>query len=103
MSPETTVQVVIHGTALNFKTDDPDYIHEIARFIEEQIHKIESSGKVTSPGKAMALAAFTIADELFRLRKEKEELSEKLSTRLDAMLELAEKTYASTKPPKDNA
>ena len=88
MSKETTIQVTIHGTQLSFKTDDPDYIRELASFLEEQIGKIELSGKLASPAKAVTLAAFNIADELFRLRREKKEMSDKLSERLDAMLDM---------------
>ena len=102
MNSETTVQVVIHGTQLTFKTDDPDYIRELAGFIEEQIENVQSSGKVTSSAKAVTLAALNIADELFRLRKEKKEMSERLSERLETMLDMAEETYRSTKPPKDS-
>jgi cell division protein ZapA (FtsZ GTPase activity inhibitor) len=95
MTKETTVSVVIHGTQLHFKTDDPEYIHELARFVEEQIGKIESSGKVTASSKAVTLAAFNIADELLRLRKEKKGLSE----RLDVMLEMAKKIPISIRLP----
>jgi cell division protein ZapA len=102
MSSETTVRVVIHGTQLNFKTDDPDYVRELAGFIEEQIQKVQSSGKVTSPAKAVALAALNMADELFKLREEKREMSERFSERLEAMLNMAEETYKSTKPSKDH-
>ena len=39
---ETTIKIVIHGTELAFRTDDPDYIHELARFVEDQIKRVES-------------------------------------------------------------
>lgn len=97
MSKQTTIRIVIHGTQLSFKTDDPDYIHELASFIEEQISRIESSSKVASSAKSVTLAAFNIADELFRLRREKEEMSE----RLGAMLDMAEEACRSTTLPKD--
>jgi len=103
MSKVTTVQVVIHGTPLNFKTDDPDYIRELAGFLEEQISKIESSGRLPSPTKAITLAAFNIADELFRLRKEKKEMSQKLSERLDLMIEMADKAYGTAGLPTDDS
>lgn len=99
MSRQTTVKVIIYGTEFSFRTDDPDYINELAAFVDEQIQKIASSGKITSPTKAITLAAFNIADELFRLREEKEEASKKLSERLDAMLEMAEEAYRSTDAP----
>ena len=101
MSKQTTVQINIHGTQLSFKTDDPDYVHALADLIEEQIRKIESSGKVASPAKTIALAALNIADELFRLRRENEEISEKFSKRLGVMLDMTEEAYRLSARPKD--
>lgn len=99
MSERTTVKILIRGAELSFKTDDPEYIKELAEFVDKQIEKIATSDKVTAPTKAITLAAFNIADELFRLRKEKSEMSEDISRRLGAMLEMAEETYRSTGAP----
>ncbi len=96
MKEPATVTVVIQGTELSFKTDDPEHMKELAAFIDKQIKKVTQSGKVTDPVKAVALAAFNIADDLFKLRKDKAEMSEELSRRLGAMLEMAEETYRST-------
>jgi cell division protein ZapA (FtsZ GTPase activity inhibitor) len=93
------VTVTIHGTELSFKTDDPDYIHRLAEFVNDQVQRIESSGKTVSPPKAIALAAFNIADELFRLRDQQSEQSKELSARLDAMLSMAREPYRSEKQP----
>jgi hypothetical protein len=48
---------------------------------------VVATGKVSSQTKAVILAAFTVTDELLRLRKEKETLSK----RVEAMLDLAQK------------
>ena len=101
MNPQTTVKVVIQGIELSFKTDDPEYIRTLAEFVDKQIEKITASDKVASHPKAVTLAAFSIADELFRLRKEKSLMSEEISQRLGAMLEMAEETYRSTRPSLD--
>jgi cell division protein ZapA (FtsZ GTPase activity inhibitor) len=90
MNRQMTVKVQIYGTEFTFKTDDPDYINELARFVDEQIRGITLPKKVSSPTKAITLAAFNIADELFRLRKENTEISRKLSERLNVMLKMAE-------------
>jgi cell division protein ZapA (FtsZ GTPase activity inhibitor) len=88
-----TVKVSIYGTEFTFKTDDPDYINELARYVDEQVRKIVLPKKVSSPTKAITLAAFNIADELFRLRKESSEASRKLSERLDTMLKMAKDAH----------
>ena len=99
MNQKTTVRVVIHGAELSFRTDDPEYIRELAGFVDEEIGKIISSGKVASPTKAVTLAAFNIADELFRLRKEESEMSKTLSERFDVLLEMTDEAYRSTRHP----
>jgi cell division protein ZapA (FtsZ GTPase activity inhibitor) len=98
MSPRTTVKVTISGIELSFKTEDPQYIKELARHVEDEVRKVLSTGKVTSATKAVTLAAFNVADELFTLRKEKDELANKLSERLDAMLDMAEDAHRPTQP-----
>lgn len=98
MSEQTTVTVVIRGTELIFRTDDPEYIKELAEFVAERIAKIAQEDNVAEPTTAITLAAFNIADELFTLRKEQSETSEEVSRRLDAMLKMADETYRSVGP-----
>lgn len=95
MTEEITVKVVIHGTEFTFRTDDPDYIKELAEFVDREIREVSSSSKVSSQAKTITLAAFGIADELFKLRKEKDAMSEKFSERIDAMLQMTEEVYRS--------
>ena len=96
MTEPTAVRVVIQGVEFNFRTDDPEYMKRLAGFVDSEIAKITSSDSALSPAKAVTLAAFNIADELFRLRSEKSELTEEVSGRLDAMLQMAEETYRKT-------
>ncbi len=99
MSQRTTVKVVISGVDLSFRTDDPQYMKNLAQYVEDEVQKVMTTGKVTSSTKAITLAAFNITDELFRLRKEKDELSKKLSERFDTMLDMAKDAYKLAKPP----
>ncbi len=98
MSEQTTVTVVIGGTELSFRTDDPEYIRKLAEFVDKQIRKITLSDKVSEPAVAARLAAFNIADELFTLRKEESETSEEVSRRLDTILEMTDEAYRSIGP-----
>ncbi len=99
MSKHSTVRVKIQGVELSFKTDNPEYIKELAGFVDEQIELVTTSDNVTAPAKAATLAAFNIANELLRLRKEKSEMTEDISRRLDAMLQSADEAYRSTEAP----
>lgn len=96
MTQHTTVRVSIHGTEFRFRTDDPDYMKQLAAFVDEQIRAVEATGKIQSASKVIALAAFHIADELFRLRAQKEQLEKKLSERLDAMIAMTESLSTDT-------
>jgi cell division protein ZapA len=96
MSELKTVKVIIQGTEFSFRTDDPKYMERLAEFVNKQIDKITSSDNSIAPVKAATLAAFNIADELMSLRSENTELTEEVSRRLDAMLEMAEETYRAT-------
>ncbi len=95
MSEQTTVTVVIGGTELNFKTDDPEYIRELAEFVDKQIKEISLAGNVSEPAVAAKLAAFHIADELFTLRRAESETSGEITRRLDTILEMTEEAYRS--------
>ena len=101
MTKQSTVRVVIHGVDLSFKTDDPEYIRELADFVNEQIDNVAASGKVKAANKVAVLAAFNIADELLKLRKDKSETAKKFSERLDSMLEEAQEAYRSIRLPAD--
>jgi cell division protein ZapA (FtsZ GTPase activity inhibitor) len=96
MTEHITVTVTIQGVEFSFKTDDPEYIKGLAEFVDGHIDRITSSDNAIAPTKAVTLAAFNIADELFRLQSEKSELSQEVSSRIDAMLHMAEETYRST-------
>jgi len=101
MTKQSTIRVVIHGADLSFKTDDPEYIHELAAFVNEQIDMIAASGKVKAANKVAVLAAFNIANELFKLCKDKSETAKRFSERLDSMLEETQEAYRSIRLPAD--
>lgn len=96
MTRQVTVKVSIYGTEYVFKTDDPQYVQALAKYVDEQIQKIESSRKISSPAKVITLAAFNIADELLRIKQEKEGIENTIAERLNAMLEMAEEA---SRPP----
>ena len=102
MTEQTTVKVVIRGAEFSFRTDDPEYIKKLAAFVNSEIEKVTTSGKVTEPAKAITLTAFNIADELFRLRKENSDMSEDVSRRIDSILKQADEAYRSAETPAEN-
>ena len=59
--------VTIYGQAYTLKGGaDPDYVQEVAAFVDERMKEVAESSSVATPAKVAILAAINIADELFR-------------------------------------
>lgn len=71
-----SVEVQILGQSYSIKTDEDEaYIKSLARYIDEKLKEIYSVAPNVNQTKATVMAAFGIADELFKLRMEQEELN----------------------------
>ncbi len=86
-----STEVYILGQKYTIKGDAPEeYIRELATFVDKKLKEIYSVSPNLTPVKASILAALDIADELFRLRNEEEELTkhiEEKTNRLTALFE----------------
>jgi cell division protein ZapA len=70
-----SVEIQILGQSYAIKTDEDDaYIKSLARYIDEKLREIYSLAPNINQTKATVMAAFGIADELFKLRMEQEDL-----------------------------
>ena len=70
-----SIEVKILGQNYAIKTDEDEaYIKSIARYVDEKLKEIYSVAPNISQTKATVMAAFGIADELFKLRIEHEDL-----------------------------
>lgn len=70
-----SVEVQILGQSYAIKTDEDEaYIKSLARYVDEKLKEIYSVAPNISQTKATVMAAFGIADELFKLRIEQEDL-----------------------------
>lgn len=71
-----SVEVQILGQSYSIKTDEDEaYIKSLARYIDEKLKEIYSVAPNVNQTKATVMAAFGIADELFKLRMEQEDLN----------------------------
>jgi len=73
--------------------DPPDYIKELAAFLDGRIREVYSVLPGTPPLKATILAALNITDELFKTRNEQSAISKgirEIETKADAILDLFE-------------
>jgi cell division protein ZapA len=86
--------VEIFGQTYNVRGEgDPDYLAELARFVDSRMREVAASVATVDATKIAILAALNIADEFSRYRKEREsadglliEKTEELSNRLSRII-----------------
>src|SRR5918911_1975200 len=84
------ISVEIFGQTYNVRGEgDPDYLTELARFVDSRMREVAAQVATVDPVKIAILAALNIADEFSRYRREREsaqgvwaEKTEELSNRL---------------------
>ena len=89
-----SIKVKIGGTEYALRSDsDPDYLKELAEFIDNRMRNFEGTANLKSPVKIAVLTALNIADDYFRLKKKHEKLvneiestSEEIAENLDNYL-----------------
>ncbi len=70
-----SIEVQILGQSYAIKTDEDEaYIKSLARYVDEKLKEIYSVAPNINQTKATVMAAFGIADELFKLRLEQDDL-----------------------------
>ncbi len=70
-----SVEVRILGQSYSIKTDEnEEYIRSLAQYVDEKLKEIYNVAPNVSQAKATVMAAFGIADELFKLRLEQQDL-----------------------------
>jgi len=69
-----TLSVTIFGSEYKIKGADPEYIGEVAAYVDAKMRELERRLSSGSPAKVAVLTSLNIADELFRERKERERL-----------------------------
>jgi cell division protein ZapA len=72
---QTRVTVTIAGEEYTIKgNESAQYIEELARFVDKKIAEIQTRYPRLSKNKAIVLASLNIADEMFKLQVEQNEL-----------------------------
>ena len=88
MQRNDSTSVEIFGQTYNVRGEgDPDYLAELARFVDSRMREVASEVATVDPMKIAILAALNIADEFSRFKKERHgawiEKTEELSDRLN--------------------
>jgi cell division protein ZapA len=69
-----STEVYILGQKYTIKGDAPEeYIKELASYVDKKLKEVYNASPNLTPVKASILAAFDIADELFKARTERDE------------------------------
>jgi cell division protein ZapA len=89
-----STEVEIFGQTYNVRGEgDPDYLSELARFVDARMREVAAQVATVDPMKIAILAALNIADEFSRYRKDREstsdawiEKTEELANRLSEVM-----------------
>lgn len=89
-----STEVEIFGQTYNVRGEgDPDYLLELARFVDSRMRDVAAQVATIDPMKIAILAALNIADEFSRYRKQREdaagiwiEKTEEISDRLNKVI-----------------
>ena len=89
-----SISVEIFGQTYNVRGEgDPDYLTELARFVDSRMREVAAQVATVDPMKIAILAALNIADEFSRYQKERQnaagvwiEKTEELSDRLSKVM-----------------
>jgi cell division protein ZapA len=80
-SDQDTLSVTIFGSEYKIKGADPDYIQNVAAYVDAKMRELERRLAAGTPARIAILASLNIADELFRERAERERLDKELVDR----------------------
>jgi cell division protein ZapA len=86
-----SVEVYILGQRYTIKGDAPEeHIRKLATYVDSKLKEVHNASPNITPVKASILAALNIADELFKLRNEQDEMTkyiEEKTQRLTALFD----------------
>lgn len=72
-------EVYILGQKYSIKGEkSPEYIQKLAAYVDEKLRKVHEQNPAMPPLRAAILACFYIADELYELKEECEEIKQQL-------------------------
>jgi cell division protein ZapA len=82
-----SVKVSLAGQQVSLRTDaKPRYIKELADYVNSKIEQAKASGKIATTQALALVAALTIADELFQVREDKDQLERQVRERTQRIL-----------------
>jgi len=102
MTEKRKINVLIDGR--NFTVvgaEDERYVREIAQYVDINIKKLANKNERLSPTMAATLAAFNVADELFKLQEKHKELEKRSKEPLERFDDLKKEVYEANEKVKE--
>ncbi|MBI5555366.1 MAG: cell division protein ZapA [Elusimicrobia bacterium] len=88
---KSEVTVTVQNVELVIRTDkSPEYVKELAEFVDERIKKISQSTLFVSSLKVSFVAAIDLANELFELRQKNKEIEDTVKNKTEELVGLLE-------------
>jgi cell division protein ZapA len=88
-NPTQSYKVVIYNQTYSLRSaHDPDYIHELADYVDKRMNEIARATMTVDSLRVAILAALQIADELYQLKKDMKETDEQIAERSARYAEL---------------
>lgn len=89
-------EVEIYGERYTIKSDlGEDHLKNVAAYVDQKINEIKTATGVISTSRVAILAALNIAEELFQLKEQKENMENLVSEKSSHLLTLIEKCTTS--------
>jgi cell division protein ZapA len=86
-----STEVYILGQKYTIKGDEPEeYIRELAAFVDGKLKEVYNAAPNVTPVKATILAALDIADELFKMKNEQEQITKNIEEKTRTLASLFE-------------
>ena len=87
------IKVSIMGQEYNIRTDaDQNYIKKVAKFVEDRMKEIQNAAPdTTSQLRIAVLVAMNVTDEYFTIKRQKNEVVDKLESKTIAMSDFIDK------------
>ena len=87
------IKVSIMGQEYNIRTDaDQNYIKKVAKFVEDRMKEIQNAAPdTTSQLRIAVLAAMNVTDEYLTVKRQKNEVVDKLESKTIAMSDFIDK------------
>jgi cell division protein ZapA len=84
-----STEVYILGQKYTIKGDAPgEYIKELASFVDKKLKEVYNAAPNITPVKASILAALDIADELFKMKNQQEEMTKHIEEKTETLASL---------------